>query len=925
MRTEMQRGMTVYGLPVLIGLGGILYAQQLPPQLLRVTVTLVSVALPLWASGSLLSRYQTSYLERLLMLIGVLLLLLSVSYNISGDFSQSMTRGPVLVLARILGMLSLFLGLFVVLFFVIRPGAGAEEMADRFRFLAEHISEGFIVSQPDGKIVLANQQALDMFEMKREDTIGQNIRQIASTLGLNVVIRHLDDRADGIISEYEIVWQTPNNYRVLLIGGTPLFNKRGKHMLTLATVRDITEQRQMTQRAREHTESLQKQVEEQTQKLRQSEDWLRHLLFSMNEGFLTVDAQYRILLVNDKAASLLKTDRDNLRGRDIFEYVNTVGRTRLQNLFMHAMQATGSKGRREEVEFLDVEGNQFPALAGVVYLNDPKHDNEGYSLALTPIADFKQMQQKLLFHTRQLERANEELRSHDRAKDSFLSNVTHELRTPLTTIRGYIEMFLENNIGEITDAQRHALMVMDRNSKHLLNNINEMIEFSRMQIKGIHLLMNLYDATALGREAVAAFLPAATEKKIKMLENSPSYPLLGWGDRDKLLQVLGILLNNAVKFTEPEGVITLSIACEKDSDIIFSVKDTGIGIDPVNQAKIFERFFQVDRSKTRKYEGSGIGLSIAKTIIEAHEGSIKVNSIPDHGSTFIVHLPNSIFVKDVDTDTAAGLKALRILIVEESEERRDALRSFSPLDSCPVHFVPNGYQAARHLSGEKPDMIIINDAPADVAGEISLRFLRQYPGTMEVPAIVLTGERSDVLQRTLESGTNVRFLYKPFKADVLVQLMERIVTSGITIAENIFEEYLHPPTDKPLALIIDADPGFLEWVDTALKYDDIDACCISSPERILEFNEFTRSPDAIFIDSDMSTRQLEELLTSLRSCAATSDKAVYLLTGMTTKYTKTHEIQCAGTLHKPFPISDMTAIVLSAKKYRNTKGNTVVP
>ncbi|NLV44193.1 MAG: PAS domain S-box protein [Candidatus Hydrogenedentes bacterium] len=912
-RSETYRRLTFYVIPVFIGLGGVVYSQQLDSLFWRYIALIISVTIPLYTGSSLLSRYQTGLLERLGIVAGVLMLILGAAYSVSGLTdslaAQEYGTDTFLNISQVIGMLSLFLGLFVVLYTVIRTGAGIDEMADRFRFLAEHISEGFILSTPEGTIMLVNQQALDMFGMQRHEILGRNARNIAADLGLDMITRQFDSRAGGIASEYEVVWHVNEGEHVFLINGAPIFNKQGRHTLTMATVRDVTEHRRLTERVEQSARNLKKQVEEQTQKLHQSENRLRHLLYSMNEGFLTLDMQYRIRFVNSQACTLFKSSADAIEGREIFDYVDNVGRSRILNLFVQATSEPSGKGLRQEVEFIDANGNAFPALAGVVYLSGQDEHEAGYSLAITPIADLKRMQQQLVVRARELERVNEELRLHDRAKDSFLSNVTHELRTPLTTIQGYIEMFLGNSMGDVSEAQRHALAVMERNAKHLLLHINEMIEFSRMQIKGIQLAINLYDAVVLGKEALAAILPTATEKHLKVSFNAPDSPVYAWGDRDKLRQLLGILLNNAVKFTEPEGSVILSVTNESASDILFSVRDTGIGIDPAYHEKIFTRFFQVDSSKTRKYEGAGIGLSIAQNIVHAHGGNILLTSSPGHGSAFQICIPNSVFSRDVDSVTSENLYTLRVLIIEENDERRDALCSFPPLSKCLVSFAANGYMAARKLNSDGLDIIIVNDIPADTAGETTLRFLRQQSDIATVPVIVLTHESTDLLKRHLGHDTQTRFLFKPFPADALVQLMAKIVSGGIDSAADDIHDLYESTTSKPYVVVLDTDPGFLEWVECALKYRTIDSYCASSPSELFEKGALMRPPIAIFIDADVPARQRDELLQLLHTNPVTSKKPLFLLTSMDINDIKLDPGKYAGILHKPFPISDMTEII----------------
>ncbi len=917
-RADTQRRLTFYVIPVLIGLGGVVYSQQLDSLFWRSIALIISISLPLYAGGNLLARYRTSTLERLGMLSGVLMLILGAAFSVSG-LTDSLAETEyvhesVINASRIIGMLSLFLGLFVVLFSVVRAGESIDEIAERFRFLAEHISEGFILSLPDGAIILVNQKVLDMFGATRKAVVGRNARDLAFSFGLDAITDELDVRAEGVASEYEVVLQVNNQERVLLINGAPVFNQQGRHTLTMATVRDITEHRRLTQRVEQYAQGLQQLVEEQTRKLHQSEERWRQLVLSMNEGLLTLDQGHRVRFANEQAGALLKCEMSQLIGRDMFDFTDGVGHTRLLQLFARAVQETPGKGLRQEIEFIDGKGGALSAVVGVAWLNAPKESERGYSLVITPIAELKRMQHQLQMRARELERANEELRLHDRAKDSFLSNVSHELRTPLTTIQGYIEMFLDASLGDISETQRRALTVMERNAQHLLNHINEMIEFSRMQIRGIQIVINLFDARALAHEAVGAILPSAREKGLEVSLEAPESPVYAWGDRGKLDQALGVLLNNAVKFTEKGGKVTLRVAVERESCLFMAVSDTGIGIAPDYHEKIFNRFFQVDSSKTRQYEGAGIGLSIARNIVQAHGGEIQVESARGEGAAFNIRLPDAIFADEVALDENETLLGLRVLIVDESPERRKALSSFPPFDRCQPIFAANGYKGAREAVLSKADLIIINDAPADVAGETSLRVIRQQPETATTPVIVLTNEGGDVIKRTIDLQADIHFIFKPFPADVLVRRMRRIYMGTTSSVEReAIEDLYQAQKNKPFVIIVDADPGFLEWVETALGYHDIEVHCTSSPARALEAAKSLK-PDAVFIDADTPPMLLNDTLAMFNADKAMGDAPIYLLTGMANAGAGANQASgVAGTLQKPFPISDMTEIIMGRR------------
>lgn len=911
---EVSRRLSLYIVPVLIGLGGIIFAQQLGDTLLRSVALIISVALPLYAAGNLLARFRTSTIERLVMLSGVLMLIMGATFSLSG-LSDTVsvveyldeTLGNML---HAVGMSSLLLGLFVVLFTVARTGKDIDEITERFRFLAEHISEGFILSTPDGKIRLVNQRALDMFGMKREDVVGHDARELATSLAMSNIVDQLDKRAEGVASEYEIVSKVNGEERIFVINGAPVFNQGGKHTLTMATIRDITEHRRLTRRVEEYARNLQEQVEKQTRKLHQSEERIRQLLLSMNEGFLTVDLDHKIRFANAQAQALLRAKEDYLIGRSIFDCVSGADRYRLLNLFARAVEEQPGKGLRQEIELVNSAGIGEPTVVGIAYLNTMDAEGRGYSLVITPVAELKRMQQQLVLRARDLERANEELRQHDRAKDSFLSNVTHELRTPLTTIQGYIELFTENTLGQTTDAQRNALQIMERNANHLLTHINEMIEFSRMQIRGIQIVNNLYDACSLVREAAGAFHPSALEKQISVNTEMPEIPLYCWGDKEKLSQTLGILLNNAVKFTPKGGTITVGVACENQSDIILSVRDTGIGIAPENHEKIFMRFFQVDSSKTRQYEGAGIGLPIAKNIVTAHGGEIRVDSKLGKGAAFTIRLPGSLFDNHVDMEMAAEMEPYRILVIADTQEAREALSSFPPISSSSVLFAPTGYQAVRNLGDEKIDLVIINDGPADVAGAATLRVLRKQPATSTAPIIVLTNESGDIVHRVTDERGALYFIFKPFPAKRILKKMRKI-TSGLvdSFEEKNLEAMYRPAQDKPFVLVLDSDPGFLEWMEAALQYAKIDSKCTSSPVQGLETARAVK-PDIIFIDADTPPVLGTAAITMFQNDDSTKSIPIYAMTGMSvTESAGFNTDEIAGVLRKPFQINEIKNIL----------------
>jgi len=921
--TVFKRRLTYYIVPVLIGLGGVAFSQQLDNMALRAFVLFLSVLVPLYTGSSLLVRYYTSPMERFGMALGFLLLVTGASVVFSGVFDRlsevEYVADSINVLARYIGIISLSVGFVVVFMSIMRKGAGIEELAERFRFLAEHISDGFILSTPDGTVLLVNQKALDIFGKSRQSVIGHNARELALSFGFETIARQLDNRAVGVASEYEINWTVNGEARILLLNGAPVFDKRGNHSLTMATIRDVTEHRQLTSRVEQYARGLQQLVDEQTRKLHRSEEQLRQLLLSMNEGFLTVDMQYRIRFANEQAEKLLNASTESLISREIFEFVDSVGRSRLMNLFSKSIEHKPGHALRQEIELLKGGKPETSVLVGVAYLPSEEEKDNGFSLVLTPIDDLKRMQIQLVARARDLERANEGLRLHDRAKDSFLSNVTHELRTPLTTIQGYIEMLKEDDMGTVSDEQRRALVIMDRNARHLLNHINELIEFSRMQIRGVQIASNLYDASALAREAMTSLVPAAEEKGVSLAVEVPDNAIYTWGDRDKISQVLGILLNNALKFTDKGGKVTVRAAMKTHRTVSFEVADTGIGIDQKYHEKIFAKFFQVDSSKTRQYEGAGIGLSIALNIVQAHNGSISVQSAKGKGTTFTVHFPNSTYLSGVKEEMIPLLGALRILLVDESPERQAAFKTMSPLRHCRLTCTSNAYEVTRWEDPDDFDIIIINDAQADVAGSTSRRILRQQFSLAQLPVLVLTNEDVEKITTDLDADSQVFFFYKPCTAQALADKILYILTG-----DEVYKKELEDPSalvdpDKLQAVVVDQDAEFLEWMNKALHLQNIEARVATAPERLLELVG-QKKTDAVFLDADIPTGQLAALLNSYFISSETRRVPLFLISGMRNTVDAAAKLDgIAGVLHKPFPISDMTARIKKQRDIQQEK------
>jgi PAS domain S-box-containing protein len=914
-----------YLIPTLIGLGGLLFSRQIDNAILRFAVILVSVAVPLFAGGNLLARYGGQGRARFLLLGGIVMLLIGAAASLS-DVAETMAEQQMIPysiadISRWLGMFSLVLGSCTVLFSVARTGEAIEEVGERFRHLADLMSEGFVLSSPNGTVVLVNPRFLDMLGLTEEMVVGENAGELVARLGVDSVGTHLDMRAKALASEYEISWHVRGEERQFWLSGTPIFDRHNRLMGTLATVRDVTERNRMAKRLERYAKGLQDLVEEQTQKLRQSEAEFHDLLMQMNEGFITIDTNYRIQFANQRICELLKVSPRAFRGCEVFDFVDSASRMRLMDLLRIGDSPLFPSRPHPELNFVRTDGVAVPVVVAVAPVQAAEHPpappSEGngagaspskgdfcYSLVITDVSELKGMQRQLEMRASELEAVNEELRAFGRAKDSFLSNVSHEIKTPLSTINGYVEILTSGSLGSLQVPQVSALKVMERNVKRLVSLINEMIEFSRMEIRGIQLQKTLFSPGKLARECVASAEPQALAKDISLSIFIPDEFPPAWGDPEKISQVLGIVLSNAVKFSNQGGMIQVHISASSEHTLAIAVSDTGIGIGPAFHTRVFEKFFQVDGSMTRRYEGTGIGLSIAKSIVEAHGGEIKIESELNKGSTFTTLFPGAVFDSTVSSRTAALCRDLRVLVVAEGETLRATLGAVLTKSGCAVEEAGNAYECLRLAEETQPNVIVFNELLADAAGAHTMGQLRHHPATSSIPVIGLTGEESSKAQGIAELLHEVHFVMKPFSGEDLMSNIRRVCHGeGIPTGARVADV----SQQKPRVLIVDPDPDLSEWLTTALELRGISCYAARDVKEGIEYAR-RAPPDVILFDADAPALNPQRGPALFRENESTREAPICIMTGSIPEESAAWE-GVTARLRKPFSADELMRVI----------------
>ena len=241
---------------------------------------------------------------------------------------------------------------------------------------------------------------------------------------------------------------------------------------------------------------------------------------------------------------------------------------------------------------------------------------------------------------RRLNAQNEQLLALDRLKDDFVASVSHELRTPLTSIRGYLELVLDEETGTLADEQRRFLAVVDRNSERLLRVVSDLLFVAQVGAGKLALETGDVDLARVAVDTVESARPSAAAKHIELVADIAPIPTFR-GDESRLAQLLDNLVSNAIKFTNPGGRVDVRARADGVSATI-EVADTGIGIAREDQSRVFNRFFRASTAIESAIQGTGLGLAIAKAIADAHGGTVDVESERDRGTTFRVQLPLSV-------------------------------------------------------------------------------------------------------------------------------------------------------------------------------------------------------------------------------------------------------------------------------------------
>ncbi len=336
----------------------------------------------------------------------------------------------------------------------------------------------------------------------------------------------------------------------------------------------------------------------------------------------------------------------------------------------------------------------------------------------------------------------------DKMKTDFISVVSHELRTPLTSIKGYTDLLLSGAAGETSELQGEFLGIVQSSTTRLSNLINDILDISRIESGRIAIKHEPIDYRQIVSDTLRLMRAAADEKGIAMDASLPETMPLVRGDTDKVTQVLTNLVSNAIKYTPPGGWIKVMLDVTGSASVTTCVMDSGIGIAPDDQKKLFQKFFRADNTSTREAGGTGLGLVIAKTIVELLGGAIWVESESGSGTRFYFTLPLSLETGEtgepgtVSAPREAVLLPERgiglVLVVDDDAYVRDLTqhhlhrRGYGTLGAASCE---DALQKARQ---HKPDALTLDMMMPDLDGFHLLRALKGDPATAGIPVLIVS-------------------------------------------------------------------------------------------------------------------------------------------------------------------------------------------
>ncbi|MBK7827004.1 response regulator [Nannocystis sp.] len=541
--------------------------------------------------------------------------------------------------------------------------------------------------------------------------------------------------------------------------------------------------------ARKLVEAEQKKLD---QRLRDQQFYTRSLIESNIDALMTTDPSGIITDVNKQMEALTGSTRDELIGAPFKDYFTDPERAEAgirrvlseKKVTDYELTACARNGKRTVVSY------------NATTFYDRGRTLQGVFAAARDITERKLVEAEL-------KQARAVAESASRTKSDFLASMSHEIRTPMNAIMGIADLLAKTRL---TPEQDKYVQIFRRAGDNLLNLINDILDLSKVEASQLELERTGFSLVDLLEKVTEMVAVRAHEKRLTLIcEIAPDVPTELVGDPTRLRQVLLNLVGNAIKFTE-SGEVSLHVMPDADSSVPtalrFTVSDTGIGIPGEKLSRVFERFMQADSSTTRRFGGSGLGLTISRRLVELMGGRIWVESVVNQGSVFSFAVPFEIWAGatrraavPVDAGPESPPRALRILLAEDSPD--NCTITIAYLEDTPyrVEIAETGAIACEMFAARHYDLVLMDRQMPVMDGLTATRTIRAWEQANDRPptpilaltASALKGDR----EKCLAAGCTA-FLTKPIKQDVLLQAIQEHSRAAPPSAETGPAGPIHP-------------------------------------------------------------------------------------------------------------------------------------
>ncbi|OYW21383.1 MAG: hybrid sensor histidine kinase/response regulator [Sphingomonas sp. 32-62-10] len=533
--------------------------------------------------------------------------------------------------------------------------------------------------------------------------------------------------------------------------------------------------------ARKLIEEEQKQSD---QRLRDQQFYTRSLIESNIDALMTTDPAGIITDVNKQMEALTGCTRDELIGAPFKDCFTDPGRAE-----------AGIKRVLSEKSVTDYEltarardGKQTMVSYNATTFYDRNRTLQGVFAAARDVTERKRFE-------RELQQAKAAAESASRTKSDFLASMSHEIRTPMNAIMGIADLLAKT---PLSPEQDKYVQIFRRSGDNLLNLINDILDLSKVEASQLDLERTGFSLSDHLEKVIEMVLPRAHEKGLTLAyEIAPAVSNDLVGDPTRLRQVLLNLLGNAIKFTET-GKVSLKVEPDQDravpTALRFTVTDTGIGIAADKLARVFERFTQADSSTTRRFGGSGLGLTISKRLVELMGGRIWVTSEVERGSAFGFAVPFEIWAAadrpvsaPIGADDDSPLHPLRILMAEDSPDNTTIALAYLEDTPYQVDVAETGAIACEMFKAGHYDLVLMDRQMPVMDGLTATRTLRAWEktnGRRPTPIIALTASALKGDRETCLAAGCTAYLTKPIKQDVLLQAIRHYSAPGYAVSRD---------------------------------------------------------------------------------------------------------------------------------------------